>query len=302
MMTDEGSANPYDGIKLVTSEDVPETLWHYTDADGLFGILTKGRLWATDVSHLNDPSEVRHGEAVALRVAQTLLEVTDDPHARLAVQGFIDEWPIESAAASQDVFVASFCDDEGDRLSQWRGYGAGGAGYSIGLRNLGKLTSKFSAMVFKVRYDSTINADSLSRDFLAIAEVLKQYTDDPQSLPEAIATATATMRLHALLFALKTKHAGFSEENEWRIVAFPSGSGKKSKVSSVLFRPSRRGIIPYVTMPCTGEDGRVPLAKIYVGPSHNSEASVQAVRGLLDKLKYPNPELLVDKSAIPYRP
>lgn len=31
--------------------------YHYTDAQGLLGIIQNGRLWATDIRFLNDPSE-----------------------------------------------------------------------------------------------------------------------------------------------------------------------------------------------------------------------------------------------------
>lgn len=46
----------------------PPVLYHYTDQHGLLGILTSGRIWATDVLHLNDSSEVRYALSEALEV------------------------------------------------------------------------------------------------------------------------------------------------------------------------------------------------------------------------------------------
>jgi len=49
---------------LSRHHDVPSYGWnvdglryHYTDAPGLLGILDSNTLWATDIRHLNDPSE-----------------------------------------------------------------------------------------------------------------------------------------------------------------------------------------------------------------------------------------------------
>src|SRR5262245_9764361 len=33
----------------------PSTLYHYTNAQGLYGMLATGRVWATNVAFLNDP-------------------------------------------------------------------------------------------------------------------------------------------------------------------------------------------------------------------------------------------------------
>ncbi len=39
----------------------PPVIYHYTDADGLRGILETGSLRFADIFGLNDPSELRHG-------------------------------------------------------------------------------------------------------------------------------------------------------------------------------------------------------------------------------------------------
>jgi hypothetical protein len=38
-----------------------ETVWHYTNAAGLLGILRSNVLWATDAFFLNDAAEVTYG-------------------------------------------------------------------------------------------------------------------------------------------------------------------------------------------------------------------------------------------------
>lgn len=44
---------------------LPDEIWHYTDADGLIGILESGKVWATQLSCLNDTLEQRYfGELI----------------------------------------------------------------------------------------------------------------------------------------------------------------------------------------------------------------------------------------------
>jgi hypothetical protein len=49
----------------VEAEPVPDTVYHYTDDNGLIGILQHGTLWLTDIFSLNDPTELKHGIGIA---------------------------------------------------------------------------------------------------------------------------------------------------------------------------------------------------------------------------------------------
>ena len=44
---------------------IKETLYHYTDASGLKGIIDNQEIWFTDYRYLNDPSELTHGMNLA---------------------------------------------------------------------------------------------------------------------------------------------------------------------------------------------------------------------------------------------
>ena len=43
------------------ADKIVRPLYHYTDADGLKGIVENEEIWLTSVLHLNDPSEVNYG-------------------------------------------------------------------------------------------------------------------------------------------------------------------------------------------------------------------------------------------------
>jgi len=48
----------------VLNEEPPDILYHYTDQDGLLGIVSTGKMRATNIEYLNDQREYRHALAL----------------------------------------------------------------------------------------------------------------------------------------------------------------------------------------------------------------------------------------------
>ena len=95
-------------------------LWHYTNADGLKGIVTRDRLWATDTAFLNDSVELIYGVDLALAAMRAIADQgVSASTARLMLalgepgsgilRPFLDE--------SLRLFVTCFCSD--DDLLRW---------------------------------------------------------------------------------------------------------------------------------------------------------------------------------------
>jgi hypothetical protein len=110
----------------VSENDGPEVLYHYTSAAGLHGILSGKKLWASNVLFLNDVSEVMYGRQLVARVLEPRRDKIPiyDAFTGDSLLGLGETWHI---------YTACFCEN-GDLLSQWRGYGAKGDGYSVGMR------------------------------------------------------------------------------------------------------------------------------------------------------------------------
>lgn len=115
-----------------------DTLFHYTNAAGLLGILKGHSFWATDYRFLNDAQEavyardifIEEVEAVENPALQPGHPVHDDPAAFApAFNEFKESLIQELNSPSRPVYVTCFC-ESGDLLSQWRAYGAG-HGYAI---------------------------------------------------------------------------------------------------------------------------------------------------------------------------
>src|SRR2546423_4685399 len=103
----------------------PPTLWHYTDANGLFGITTSRQLRFGDARFLNDRTERTHGERVLEQVFAEEAERDDDDATRKFQE------LIRVMRSPDRLYIASFSATK-ESISQWQRYGADGAGYCIG--------------------------------------------------------------------------------------------------------------------------------------------------------------------------
>lgn len=268
-----------------------EPLWHYTDAAGLHGIVGSGQIRATHSGHLNDTEEIHFGHRQAARAALSLSLEPSSLSARL-LKAFLEEWERAPLASSTNVCIASFCQDGGNGLSQWRGYGAFGAGYSIGLRSLPAATAQ---RLLKVRY---INPTNIDGEFVErIRYFFARSAELMGGNPEDALVERARDYLSSLLSIelLRTKNSAFRDEQEWRLIVL------SDKASDLEYRPASRGLVPFMNIPLADPKTKLDLEAVYVGPSNNSRAAVDAVAGFLESKGYADARALVRPSEIPFR-
>ncbi len=97
---------------------INKTLYHYTDGQGLRGILESGKIWFTEYRHLNEPSELLHGIRIALEAATALVGQYDG-RVQLFLRFSTDMIRAAKLATTLEFFIAS-CSQRRDTLSQWR--------------------------------------------------------------------------------------------------------------------------------------------------------------------------------------
>ena len=289
-------------LNSVSGEVEYKILYHYTNVKGLMGILDSQCLWATDFRYTNDLSEIRYAKGIMKKVAMAYGDLKGDIGKNLDIilEMFLGD--------TKDIllFLFSVCDDGGDRLSQWRGYGSEGGGYSIGLscRELDKL--KIQDM--KKHYYDFIDFDKvfygeMPQEFKdEFHEMLKFFDDYFQYKTEEIPEALEKHALILIKCLCRIKHLGFGEEKEYRVTAGLPES--KRKVSgnlvhrTIKFRPSASGtLVPYVEL-FREEDFYLPIKEIVIGPSRDMNERKDALDLLIKKKKLDIP---VRKSDIPYR-
>src|SRR5450755_2950832 len=109
-------------------DQLPSVLYHYTDANGLLGILQSRKLWASDVMYLNDSKEIHYGHGLGLAFIQQFREDSMVYRSLRRGLGYLSSMINE---ANVNDYIVSFC-AKPDLLSQWRAYGRNGTGFAIG--------------------------------------------------------------------------------------------------------------------------------------------------------------------------
>jgi hypothetical protein len=105
---------------LQTLDEIPPPpiLYHYTNDVGLKGILDTGNFWLTDITSLNDPSELIHGFSCALPILHDLVANIHPAGKKFTdnIEGFARTGGVHMAA---HYFLSAFS-SRGDDLGQWR--------------------------------------------------------------------------------------------------------------------------------------------------------------------------------------
>ena len=252
----------------------PRFLYHYTNQDGLIGVIKNSTLWATKIHYINNSTEF----SLALELARdtltegwTIIEVFGDgdslpPRQRLAKQ-LLDSL---DRIAKINIFVACFCEHP-DLLSQWRGYSHGSYGYSIGFSGdalASRTTSgNFPFFLGKCIYDSKMQRAIIRESVERCLSHAAVAADVDQDVIKAF--LQAMIQCGALF-----KDSAFEHEQEWRLVSSPIRSPQ------ISFRPGKSMITPYFPI-CIGAGQDSSIEHLIVGPCPHMELAKDAVVSLL---------------------
>jgi hypothetical protein len=278
-----------------------EHVWHYTTGDGLLGIIQSGTIYATQVSCLNDRTEIRYAERLFRQALVDLRRsiVSDTESEFVDTLLRTEENDVTTEESVSDFFVACFS-AERDDLSQWRAYGGGEGGYAIAF-----FTKAFvhpSHFVARVNYDSQVQVDVASA--LAAATVRfyregleRRGGDERASWPIHFSIAWA----HIIgKLAPMVKDPAFRAEHECRIIHELSPEG----IHRLKFRQRQSLLamhIPLVFLPVdtTRDWPPLPIVEVMVGPSRHKETSRLSTLALLRQKGYTDVPVTV--SAVPFQ-
>jgi hypothetical protein len=192
---------------------------------------------------------------------------------------------------SLDYFVICFCQN-GDLLSQWRAYGARGAGYSIGFKTtaLGDAAGSAGFAFRKVQYEPDIKKEILwkrveiiRQNLEAISEALVPKNDADWHTLGQFVNRLAAQFAPALA---SMKHVTFKEEQEWRLIRMQAGlsaPGRDQSSLPVRFRVADGNLVPYVALRWTPDSGQLvdSIAEVRYGPVSNPKLTEKSLLDLL---------------------
>jgi hypothetical protein len=279
----------------------PATLYHYTDAAGLLGIVRSGELWASHASFVNDVGELRYVDALLAEVVDSLSETFTGNWVSL----YLDTIPELFKATITDKFelyLACFCED-GDQLSQWRGYPSTGGGYAIGFDRKAVTGGRMlRRVIYDVQEQRSILDDILRPACVLLANADRDTTLSPDYVRDAAIMAGSAAMSSIAECSWTFKHPGFAEEKEYRLLRASPNDHQEHRVVPEL-RASPLGLLPYTSLnfPSPTPDNGPTIKEVVVGPNQHPAQALQAVRHLLDANGYSTTDTTIRRSGIPLR-
>lgn len=272
--------HPYAFTDIATAWNNKTKFAHYTNAETALKIIRKPKIWLRRASALNDFKEVEHGLEL-LRVTITdgrehFESVLDNLHPGLSsfVEFMLDdEW---GPKAQEHTYIACFSEHGGShpdedrygRLSMWRAYGSGsgvalvfhGDVFHNGAPKLKVVASPVAYLdqpSFRTAFEVVLS------NIQANAAFLKNYD------AEQIRSLLRNMFRFAIVC---TKHPGFREEREWRLIYNPAIEASVhigEEVHSIRGTPQIIKIIDLLNLPAeiAGINLNSTLASVIIGPT-----------------------------------
>lgn len=270
-------------------------LFHYTDLNGLKGIIENNSLWATNLYFLNDRNEAVHGFLCFENTIQYLDEKIISAGKKKILQDALDICKSNGGhgggTKGTHIYSISFCMDS-DKLSQWRGYGAHqGVCIEFDKEKLidGLDVSDMTFFHNEVNYtneSSTVKMNESINNFFSELNLRPETIDDDFSW---FVSSYGLINKVTPFF----KNDGFSEENEYRFVFLPG-----CKIPNVLFRVNNNGLVPYINVEMK-KRVKLPIKRVIIGPAKDFQFVFNGVEMLLDKHGYK--EVLIENSKVSYR-
>lgn len=281
-------------------------LYHYTDGNGLLGILNKGQLWFSHIKYLNDAAEYSYALDLLTNVLQDYKGIGTQEHLQHAYNVILEEKRLQS-------HYSFSLTERGDWLSQWRGYCPNG-GYSFSFNNqhIDQMCATYGLAFERCIYDRDEQRQFIIDRIIGVpAESLKQGDDaekeaaaQGRSFSRGMDYQTRGMMQHIvnhshLLACLK--NPAFEEEREWRMIASERDMSKTYKY--LKYRSSRNMLIPYLELPIPAfaENGglysNLIIDEVIISPTPHPDLSLESCRMMMDHYQCKS----VRASAIPYR-
>lgn len=289
--------------------DADRLLYHYCSATTAASILTRKSIWLSSLTLSNDSLEGR-------LVRETLVRLSNKDGLNATYRERLEE----SLSFAERTFEGlGFClSEEGDLLSQWRGYADDARGVAIGFSqqylaklaeaSRGKDQPGFS--LYQVEYDKQRQESALEPTYRELRRLIdagafrrrgswslldlrtpEQVAEDDKMTQGLFNSLLIKLvELFPKLYELKSE--GFREEREWRLVAMLVGS----VTESCSFRGVSNRIVPYREYGLL-ELGLPPIREIVIGPKHATP--VHVLRLMLQQSGFA--DVQIRSSAVSYR-
>jgi hypothetical protein len=282
----------------------------------LENILKSGEIWFSNPLFMNDLEEVRFG------IANAYSKVIESDKIRKALDSderyniflnrfdhYINEYE-ENHLLDTYVFCLTQHDpgNNDGLLSMWRGYGGFDKGAAL-VFDTSAITpiDRSPFIIARVNYGSA-DERNIWFDWL-VSTAAKAIQENPLK-DDKIYLISAAIFQRIKLFALFSKHHGFKEENEWRVVYLSDQDHGGHLKKYQHYHIGDQGVEPKLRFRLEPTEGWTAddlsfdriLFKILLGPSVSNPLALQSTKRMLDVIGRPELKDRVIASSIPLRP
>lgn len=286
----------------ISSQPPPTHLYHYTNYEGLKGILESGELHLTNVFNLNDPSEIRYGFSHVINSLKKLSTQGSNEQKYFARR--FEHLYTTGINRTGHFFVCSFSKDD-DELGQWRSYADDGRGYCLVFDrselediflNASQVTQGQNN-TFDIRYDNRIHNlhHSLAQQVSPLIDLPNQLGIKDPGRSNFLQYLSVYLSLHALQSSLFYKHKGYETEKEYR---FLQVFNWLATVPNIHHKHKKDELISY-TKTKWKDEKRFALKEVIIGPAADKNKSEKFLMEYSNFLKFP--QIQIRYSNIPYR-
>ncbi len=293
-----------DVVEGLYSKEPTKTLYHYTSQSGLLGIINSNKIWASHLLYLNDSTEFKYATDL---MRKTIHSLPDSTLPKIAKDAFTElSQDLENIVAEQfGVYVFSLSED-GDLLSQWRGYCPENFGFSIGFNQdvIKNILTDPNVKLGQCIYDPELHDGIIFQILKKVIEETNRLAKelgevkDPDKEAEKLEVFQAkiirTFARPLKIIAPLLKSETFKEEREWRLILFANNSNNFMK-----HREGNNCLIPYTEIPIFKDGEDKIFDEIIVGPNAHAELTKSSVKSYVkaQRIKVER----IRNSNIPYR-
>ena len=296
--------------------NVKPLLAHYTSLATIEKIVAKGEIWLANPLYMNDVEEVRFLIHAGIDAAAQ----SDVLRSGLGTNGRFDSFVASVFDAYEeygrsmvgDLYVICFSRHKpkemtDGRLSMWRGYGDNGAGAAIvfDTKNI-PFDDGTPFVLAPVEYGTSDERKAKVENKLT---ELGDFFSKNHLIDDHLLAAGRALFQRLCLSAVFSKHIGFGEEEEWRLVYFPERDEDGDYRKYFGYFNGSTGIEPklkleldaFPQMVAAGIGFNDLVDTLIIGPSASAPLTEMSVKRMLTQIGREELTGRVKLSTIPYR-
>lgn len=291
-------------------------LAHYTSIAVFEQMMGNDEVWFSNPLYMNDLEELRFGMiegANAFRANSDLKQACSDgaSHEKLInyFNHLFNEFDTKHAFNTYIMCLAKHSSENNDGLlSMWRGYGAGGGGVAVVFDTARIEVNESSPLIIgPVKYGTgEQRLDWITEKIGSLARILNGRTLSDDDLFHAAFYWIERLKI----FSLFTKHIGFHEEQEWRIVYLSERDSNDSLKEMHGYAITQRGVEPKLKLKVKQLEGLFSqdlsfekiIERIILGPTTSTTLAANAVKRILAIKGKSSLAEKIFPSSIPFRP